>query len=160
KAGDYAVLEALHATSREITRWTWQTFWWVSDADNPQLPSGKSIADDRPKQLTGAARNYAMVPGYSMLLPDQPVTKGKDVGNPVYTYNPYLEAPMGSGVLGGEKAKNHFGVQTNCMSCHARACYQKNGDNLESELYIGDRYVDLQEDPNFVGRLTTDFLWS
>jgi hypothetical protein len=157
KTDDFAVLTAFHAASREITRWTWQTFWWLPDPDNPKLPSAKSIADDRPARLTGAARHYAMVPCYSMLLPDQPLSGGEDKGRPVYAYNPYLEAFFGPGHLHG--LKNRVGLQSNCMSCHAMACYTKDGPPLDSELYIGDQYVDLK-DPTFRGRLKTDFLWS
>src|SRR5262249_40248518 len=138
-------------------RWTWQTFWWLPDPDNPKLPSSKSIADDRPAQLTGVARHYAMAPCYSMVLPDQPITGGLDRGKPVYAYNPYLEAFMTPSHL--KSLMNNVGVQSNCMSCHAMACYAKYG-TVESEQYIGDQYVDLQQDPRFRGKLKTDFLWS
>jgi hypothetical protein len=158
KAGDYAVLVAMHATSREITRWTWQTYWWVPDANDPKPPSSKAIAADRPDGLRkGVAGNYAMVPGYSMVLPDQPLTGGKDVGKPVFAYNPYMEAAFGPGRLRGDK--NNFGVQTNCMSCHALASYSRDGTDLTILRYVGDRYVDLRG-KEFEGNLKTEFLWS
>jgi hypothetical protein len=55
-AGNYAILVAMHVTSREITRWTWQTYWWTPNPDAPPLPSSKAIASDRPAQLKGSPR--------------------------------------------------------------------------------------------------------
>src|SRR5580698_4217468 len=75
-AGDYAVLVAMHVAGREITRWTWQTFWWSPTPDNPQLPSSQATAALRAAQLTGAARNYAMALAYDMTMPGQPNTGG------------------------------------------------------------------------------------
>ena len=28
KAGDLALLVAMHVTTKELPNWTWQTFWW------------------------------------------------------------------------------------------------------------------------------------
>jgi hypothetical protein len=55
--GNYAILLGMHVTSREIPRWTWQTFWWSPNPDDPPLPSSVEIAADRPAQLNGAPRN-------------------------------------------------------------------------------------------------------
>jgi hypothetical protein len=168
QVGDFAVLVGMHVTSREITRWTWQTFWWQPDPDNPPLPSSKAIADDRPDQLKGAPKHYAAALAYSMVLPEQPITGGRNTGESVYGYNPYLEAGFDPTVLpasipgksGGNVVPNNVGVQTNCMSCHAMASYVQGGKTpLDGTLYTGDRYVDLQG-PLFRGHLKTDFLWS
>ncbi|HTU03440.1 MAG TPA: hypothetical protein VMG58_16540, partial [Candidatus Sulfotelmatobacter sp.] len=99
RAGDCAVLVAMHVAGREIARWTWQTFWWTPTPENPQLPSSQVIASLRPAQLTGAARNYAMALGYEMLTPGQPNVGGRNSGLAMYTYNPYLEARFGSANL-------------------------------------------------------------
>ena len=165
--GNYAILLGMHVTSREITRWTWQTFWWSPNPDDPPLPSSKPIAADRPKQLTGAARNYSMAVGYSMKNPPQPNTGGKNVGDSIYVYNPWLEAGFGPGSLPasrpgtfhGKPEPNNVGVQTNCMSCHGQASYSSTTPGLGSILYTGNQYIDLKG-PQFKGNLRTDFLWS
>lgn len=167
--GDPSVLLAMHVTSREITRWTWQTFWWTPDPANPPPPSSAAIAADRPAALTGgagAAKHYAMAIGYDMLVPATPATGGGDNGVPVFVYNPWLEARFGPGVLsdskawtfGGKTYDNKFGVQTNCMSCHEQANYT-NGPVPNPPNYTADRYIDLNG-PQFKGTLKVDFLWS
>lgn len=162
--GDYVVVAGMHVTSRETTRWTWQTFWWTADPDSPPLPSSSEIAGDRPDQLKGPPRHYGVVPGYSMVFPDQPNTGGANAGNSVYAFNPYLEAGFGPtalpasqpGTYNGRPVANNVGVQTNCMSCHAQACYPTPND---TSLYTGDQYIDLSG-PQFTGKLRIDFLWS
>ena len=57
----------MHVGTREITNWIWQTFWWDKNPNNPPAPSSKAIADSRPKELKGAARNYAMAAAYYMV---------------------------------------------------------------------------------------------
>jgi hypothetical protein len=167
KAGDYAVLVAMHVAGREIARWTWQTFWWTPTPDNPQLPSSPAIAALRPDQLAGAARNYAMSLAYDMTTPGQPNVGGQNAGAAIYAYNPYLEARFGPANLpdstpgedpNGQPAANNVGVNCNCMSCHLRANYNPN--NLATApRYSGARYTDL-DDPQFAGTLQVDLLWS
>ncbi len=158
--GDYAILVAMHVTSREITRWTWQTFWWTPNPDAPHFPSSPTIANERPVQLQGAARNYAHAPAYSMKNPPQPNTGGQNKGNSVYSYNPWLEAGFSqavlpdseSGTYDGRPVPNDVGIQSNCMSCHGHANYTL------SIGYTGDRYVDINL-PRY-SPLQVDFLWS
>ena len=169
-AGDYAVLVAMHVTSREITRWTWQTFWWTYDPQKPAAPSSPAIAADRPPQLMGAARNYAHCVAYEEVSPPQPASGGSNTGESVYCYNPYLEAPFSPAILSDSqpgmtkrngqsvKTANDVGVQTNCMSCHEQANYNPN-NVATAPNYTGDRYVDLTG-PAFQGVLKVDFLWS
>ena len=165
--GDFALLVAMHVTGREITRWTWQTFWWTPAPDEPRTPSSAAIASLRPSQLRGAARNYAMALAYTMLLPDQPQVRGENRGAAVYAYNPWIEARFSPADLpdslpgqdpNGQPATNNFGVQTNCMSCHAQANYNP-GRLATAPRFAGARYVDLA-DPAFAGTLQVDFLWS
>ncbi len=164
--GDYAVLQGMHVTTREITRWTWQTFWWTPNPDNPKFPSSSAIAKDRPAELKGPARNYAHAPAYNMVNPPQPNTGGKNVGNSVYAYNPWLETVFGpsalpdskAGTYDGRPVPNNVGMQSNCMSCHAQANYYPNGVS-NAPAYTGDRYVDL-DSSQFKGTLQVDFLWS
>ncbi len=166
-AGDYAVLVAMHVAGREISRWTWQTFWWTPTPDNPQTPSSQAIAALRPPQLQGAARNYAMALGYAMETPAQPNVGGQNAGSSVYTYNPYLEARFGPENLpdslpgndpNGQPAANNVGVACNCMSCHMRANYNP-GNLATAPKYAGARYTDM-DDPQFAGTLQVDLLWS
>jgi hypothetical protein len=166
-AGDYAILVAMHVAGREITRWTWQTFWWTPTPDDPQVPSSQAVAGLRPAQLTGAARNYAMSVAYDMTIPGQPNVGGQNAGSAIYAYNPYLEARFGPANLpnslagygpDGKPANNNVGVNCNCMSCHIRANY--NPALLGSApKYAGARYTSLN-DLQFTGTLQVDLLWS
>ncbi len=105
-AGDYAVLLAIHVTSREIKRWTWQTFWWSLNPDKPHEPSSERIASFRGgADLEGGANNYAMSVAYSMVSPAQPYYRSQ-VTDPtfastqsIYAYNPYLEAGFNQAVF-------------------------------------------------------------
>jgi hypothetical protein len=99
EVGDTLILVGMHTNTREILRWTWQTFWCVPDSDSPLSPSSKAIAHARPAQLQGAARHYAMASAFQMLVPAQPVNGGKDVGSLLAAYNPHLEAEFGTNVF-------------------------------------------------------------
>ena len=167
-AGDHAILVAMHIAGREIARWTWQTFWWTPTPDDPHAPSSSAIAGQRPAQLRGAASNYAMAFAYTMLTPDQPYVGGENVGAVVYAYNPWIESRFSPADLPDSKpgfdpserpADNNFGVQTNCMSCHAQATYTPREKRFIAPRFTGARYVDLI-DPQYVGTLQVDFLWS
>lgn len=165
-AGDYNILVGMHVAGREITRWTWQTFWWAPNADGPPLPSSPQIAALRPAQLTDAARHYAMALGYANKAPADPYVGEANNGDSVYAYNPYLEAGFGPtdlpdsipGMSGGSVVANNVGVQTNCMSCHGAANYNPNS-MVKAPAYSGSRHVGL-DDPRFRGTLQVDFLWS
>lgn len=164
--GDFAVLLAMHVAGKEITRWTWQTFWWTPTPDDPKFPSSTNIAALRPAQLTAPARNYAMSLAYSTQNPADPETGGNNNGESVYAYNPYLEAGFDPSILPdsipgkyqGKTVANNYGVQTNCMSCHEMANF--NPKNVPTAPdYTGARYVDLDA-AQFKGTLQVDFLWS
>ena len=166
-AGDFAILVAMHVSGREIARWTWQTFWWSPTPDEPRAPSSTAIAGLRPPQLQGPARHYAMALAYTMMSPDQPYVGGGNSAPAVYAYNPWLEAKLAPADLpdsvpgpgpDGAVVANNIGIQTNCMSCHARANYNPNRRPTAPRL-SGARYVDLGA-AEFVGTLQTDFLWS
>lgn len=166
KTGDYAVLVGMHVTSRELTRWTWQTFWWSKDPDNAQSPSSTAIVNSRPNQLQGAPRHYAMSIAYSMVLPVQPNNGGSSEGSAVYSYNPYLEAGFSSSTFGGaaiinagkpNEIQNTVGIQTNCMTCHSRAGYPTGSP------YMADQYFPLRDSVfrvNGKKNIAIDFLWS
>ncbi len=166
-AGDFAILVAMHVSSREVARWTWQTFWWTPTPADPHAPSSTAIAAARPDALRGPARNYAMAVAYSMLAPEQPYVGGENRAPAVYAYNPWVEARITTAELPdsrtgfdrtGAPAANNVGVQTNCMSCHAQANY--NPQRLATAPRLtGARYVDLGA-AEYVGTLQLDFLWS
>lgn len=166
KEGDIAILVAMHVTSKEITRWTWQTYWWAPNADNPPAPSSAAIAAMRPSQLQGAPRHYAMSQAYTFINPNQPLTGGNNIGTSIYAFNPYLEAGFDPGVLGnsaivitnGKKVVNNYGVLTNCMSCHANANYAP-ASVTTGPGYLGDTYIDMNS-PAYKGTLKLDFAWS
>ena len=160
-AGDYAILVAMHVTSREDKVWTWQTFWWSANADTPFAPSSGTIAANRPlNYLDESSRHYAMSVAYSMVTPPQPIMEGKNVGASVYGYNPYLEAGFGPDTFGISRPingtiNNTTGIQTNCMTCHNMAAYSK----TSQQPYASDFYMSLS-DPIFKGKLKTDFSWT
>ena len=170
-AGESVILAAMHVGTREMTEWTWQTFWWQPDADNPPAPSSKTIAEARPAQLRGAARHYAQCAAYQMVTPNQPVTGGSGT-EPWLCYSPYLEAPFTNQVTPahpqpdlpasapwtykGTTYNLNLGVQTNCMSCHLQAAYPQ---NPSAPQYTADQYIDLNS-PEFKGFLQMDFAWS
>lgn len=174
-AGDIAILVGMHVTSRETTRWTWQTFWWSANADQPYTPSSSTIAAARPSALDAASRHYAMAVAYQMVAPAQPVNGGQSVGSAVIAYNPHLEAGFDPSTFQvkatindhGQTITNDYGVQTNCMSCHGLAQYQAtppgyykvNGGANRETPYAADFYFGL-DDPMFNGKLKLDFAWS
>ena len=184
RAGDYAVLVGMHLTTKEIRRWTWQTFFWTPDPDNPPYPSSSRIAGQGKFISDSAVRHYATTIAYQMIDPVQPYTGGDIYGQPVYAFNPYLEAPFDFGpdqairlpglIQSPEKLiENKYGVETNCMSCHATAHYFKT-DTIDNDFYVANTYIDMAHgkvitsisDGNrdsievFLGKLKTDFLWS
>ena len=54
--GDIAILVGMHVTTRETTRWAWQTFWWSANPDQPYTPSSGAIAA---AASSGAGRTVA-----------------------------------------------------------------------------------------------------
>ena len=148
-AGDFAVLVAMHVTTREIKRWTWQSFWWSENPDAPYSPSSATTAALRmDKNLDSQSKHYAMTVAYNLVVPAQPYNDGSgENASSIYAYNPYLEASFGPTVppsqggptfandndtvrkyypidyqkVGG--FMNNWGMETNCMACHGQARY-------------------------------------
>lgn len=169
QVGDYAILVGMHVSTREILRWTWQSFYWTPNPEQPDYPSSSRIAALRPAALTGPARHYAVSAGYNMVWPAQPAAGGQSTGEPVYSFNPYLEAGFGAGVFRDTarinagtltEIKNVVGIRTNCMSCHIRATYTPSTSTAKGENpYAANAYVSM-DDKFFRGRLMTDFAYS
>jgi hypothetical protein len=127
KAGDVAVLVAMHMTTREDDNWTWQTFWWNYGQKHPYGPPPASI----PKPFN----NYAMCTAYSMTTnPPNSLT-----GQNLLCYNPYLETGL-NGVVG---------TQSNCMSCHNTAAYGNNLNNLPAPNPPNNILAYVQANPNY-----------
>ena len=125
RAGDYGVLVAMHVTTKEITDWTWQTFWWTPDWQ--QDPRAK----DQPASVQGVFKNYAMNTAYYMTVP--PANTQNQVA-----FNPYLEPDLGP-----------QGKLSNCMTCHRAAAwngtpYVFNGNLSPSDtLFNGTTKLDF-----------------
>lgn len=162
KAGDLALLVCMHVATKEISNWTWQTFFWTPDPANPPSPSDKVAASLRPKELVGAASHYAVSTAYAMVRPNQPIYNGTNTNvSAVIGYNPYLEAGLSGQPFNGPppgfpnnlNPNLKWGMLTNCMSCHALAAYPGNTS------YTGDQYISMN-DPIFLGTVQVDFLWS
>lgn len=156
-AGDLAILVAMHVTTKEISNWTWQTYFWTTDPANPAFPSSSWQASLGTKAgLSSAAAHYAVSTSYAMVWPNQPITNGTNIGvRPIIGYNPYLEpglpAPFGN--INNLNSTYQYGMQTNCMSCHVFAALNKNTP------YSADQYVDLN-DTIFNNAVMVDFAWS
>lgn len=132
KEGDFAVLVAMHMSTREDSNWTWQTFWWNYKQPFPYGAPPASI----PKPFN----NYAMCTAYSMTTNPPNSLDGKNL----LCYNPYLETGL-PGVVG---------TQSNCMSCHNTAGYGNNPNNLP-----GASGTTVQVNPNYPSFLhMSDFI--
>lgn len=153
--GDLVLLVAMHVTSKEISNWTWQSFFWTPNADSPLAPSSKFAASLRPKQLYGAASHYAVTTAYAMVWPNQPISGGTNTGvTPIIAFNPYLEASLSKFNNTNVLNQNYqYGVQSNCMTCHALAT------ESGSLGYSADQYIDMK-DKQFINEVQLDFAWS
>lgn len=145
QAGDHAVLAAMHASTKEIVNWTWQTFWWQPGQDPPDdFPGSKKGMTDKVK---GLWRNYAMCTAYNQ-------TQGATSEKMVVCMNPYLETSSGI----------PDGMQSNCMSCHGTATVGSKfqSGQIETLSYPPDykRPIDFNNDPRFKDYTRTDFSWA
>jgi hypothetical protein len=140
EAGDYAVLIAMHVTTREINSWAWSTYWWHDKPDSGHL------ADDRPDSVKGVWAHFLMNTAFSM---DTPGAKDK---GPHIVYNPYIEGKFVNGVV------------SNCMACHNRSAsppLATTPANLCGALPITrGSHNFLPTSPDRNGRLKLEFLWS
>lgn len=165
--GDFMVLQAMHVTTREVTRWTWQSFFWQPDAANPFFPASAFGASHRPVQLSPQAAHYGAVQAYFMVRPPQPAYNGTSTGGCQIAYNPYLEASLskftkpGIVINGSDTTFNQVGMRSNCMSCHYGATYQLDfdPDAMSQRNYTGDTYIALN-DTMFDGLMRLEFAWS
>jgi len=140
QAGDYAVLVAMHFTTRENDNWTWQTFWWNF---NQPFPYGAP-----PSNIPAPFNHYAMCTAYSMTVNPPNDPKGTNT----LCYNPYLEPAVPDG------------IHSNCMSCHSTASYGNNPNNpfyppsYQPTAYIANT-VPADVTTYFGCQTTTDTSW-
>jgi len=150
KAGNYALLTGMHVTGKEISNWTWQTFWWSPNHHDP------NFGNDRPRSLRKPWNNYDMLAAYYMVAPPNIHTGGTAVsGQPLVVYNPYLETNLTGTVPNGrgDSTTTWFGVFSNCMSCHRMAAWPNND-------YVPGGFIGAGDPKFFQNNLKTDFLWS
>jgi hypothetical protein len=144
-AGDYQILVAMHITTKEITNWTWATFYWENGQD-PANASPGSLSDmPDANHIKGPYRNYAMC------VSDAAVTPSTDPnGKPIVCFNPYLETAQADG------------IDSNCMSCHARARMpiSSAAPNFYPSTYLPNGWFDLSDQSIFGGLTKTDFVWA
>ncbi len=137
--GDYAVLVAMHMTTRENSNWTWQTFWWNYGQPFPYGPP--------PAAVKAPFNNYAMCNAYSMTIKNDPSQPN------ILCYNPYLETSPGI----------PDGIHSDCMSCHHVAGFGINANANYPASYSPSSYIDVDfngDNTNYFNcQTTTDFSW-
>jgi hypothetical protein len=159
RPGNIGLLMAMHTTGKEIPNWTWQSFWWGQNPNDPQFGA------DRPKTIPPPWNHYNMTVAYAMLTPS---------GGSNIAYNPYLESSL-AGTIPNEGKQppsmiSWTGVTTNCMACHRRASvgYTAGGQPVgalygpDMQVNAGDSVIFIVPGPDStkVPLLKTDFLWS
>jgi hypothetical protein len=147
KAGDYALLVAMHVSTREIDNWTWQSFWWQPSSNLTNLPADPPTAMAPPASVAAPWNMYAGCTAYYMVNPP-----GSPTGQQRLCYNPYLETDL-TGLKGKDKTGSGTGVQTNCMTCHRAAAWPTNQYAIDFQLDPGDPVW-------FTGLTKLDFAWS
>src|ERR1051325_2618022 len=140
--GDWAVLVAMHVTTKEIVNWTWQTFFWMAGTNPPNDWPG-SLAGQT-NRVKGQWRNYAMCTAYSMVVP-----ANDPHGKPVVCFNPFLETSQVDG------------LHSNCMSCHGVARWPGgNNGHAYPQTYQPNGFIDFASAVWFGGQTRTDFAWA
>jgi hypothetical protein len=139
-AGDYAILVAMHVSSREIDNWTWQTFWW--SYSKPTIPTSVTARVKPPFD------HYQVAVGYSFLTaPNNPNSLT------LTCYNPYLEAGFSNTTFA---KPGQLGIESSCMSCHRAAAWPIPPTGRK---YVANGFIDPGDPFFFTGNTKTDFLW-
>jgi len=140
----YWILLGLHIMTKEVSGWTWSTFWW-----HPRPDVGRYAAERPDEQVIskGCWRNYLMDTTLSTDTPYEPNPcnwwEGAGCGKKVM-FNPYLEAGKKDGII------------SNCVGCHQKALFKPQGF---ADQGVTRGKIPL-EDSYFSGAVTTDYLWS
>jgi len=149
QAGDYALLVAMHVSTRETTNWTWQSFWWAPDASKPApLPPD---AQTPPERIRAPFNHFDMCTANFVNTPvDQPS------GAPWVCFNPYLETDLRGLVTPDRTVTTEVGMHSNCQSCHRAARLKLQGKSD----YAVSGHVDKNDPAWFNNSTITEFLWS
>jgi hypothetical protein len=151
RAGDLAILVAMHVSTREITNWTWQTFWWTPTPSSPAAWPPNAQAP--PRDLTGPWAQFNMCSAYYMTTPG---TAAAGAGEDLVCFNPYLETDL-TGLFSSDGASStEVGRSSNCMSCHRGASFRAS----EPPTYIASGEVAADDPRWFTNGVQTEFLWS
>jgi hypothetical protein len=151
--GNRVLLVAMHVSTKETSDWTWQTFYWTPTPATPGAPSSNLAAGLLPATVKGAARNYAVNAAYVMTTPNNSPTNAGSM----FGYNPYLEGGFGPATFNIPNTFNpsfQYGMQTNCMSCHALAVPST------ATGYTTDQFINPDDPQFFKNQVTLDFSWS
>jgi hypothetical protein len=149
-AGDYAILVAMHVSTRETTNWTWQTFWWAPDAKKPApLPPD---AQTPPRRIPAPFNHFDMCTADVVTTP---VDQRAD-NTPWICFNPYLETDLKGLITPDRTVTDEVGIHSNCQSCHRAAKFLPAGKSQ----YAVHGYVDKNDPAWFKNSVITEFLWS
>ncbi len=151
REGNIALLVAMHVTTKEITNWTWQSFYWTPRTDDPL------VGADRPRSIRAPWSHYNQVTAYFMTPKNDPK------GQPWVAFNPYLETDLaGTAKMPGGVQVAWTGVDSNCMSCHRMAAWKPkpDGSGHLTPGYVPNGFVDPASPFFFEGYTKLDFLWS
>jgi hypothetical protein len=154
EAGNRVLLVAMHVGTKEISNWTWQSFYWTPLPSTPGGPSSDLAASLMPSTVQGAARHYAANASYVMTTPDN--SRELSAGS-MFGYNPYLEGGFGPTTFNYPNPYRpafKYGMQCNCMSCHALAVPSPNG------VYVSDQPINVPEPVYCKNQVRMDFVWS
>lgn len=153
RAGNRVLLVAMHVGTKEISNWTWQTFYWAPTPSNPGGPSSGLAAGLLPNTVQGAARHYAANTSYVMTTPNN---SPSPAAGSMFGYNPYLEGGFGPSTFNVPNLYQpafKYGMQCNCMSCHSLAVPLNGG-------YTTDQYIDVDAPIVCKNQVRLDFAWS
>ena len=154
RAGNRVLLVAMHVGTKEISNWTWQSFFWTPTPSNPGAPSSSLAANLLPNTVKGAGRHYAANAAYVMTTPNN--SPSPNAGS-MFGYNPYLEGGFGPStfnVPNNYQPTFKYGMQSNCMSCHSLAVPLPVGG------YTTDQCINLSAPVGTQGQVRLDFVWS
>jgi hypothetical protein len=150
QAGDFAIFVAMHCATREITNWTWQTFWY--EPDPASLPSQPPMAQAAPTSISTPWNSYVSCTAYYMVTPPNDPKGAQHL-----CYNPYLETALSGLDNKDQSSTSGVGVQTNCMTCHRAAVWNPTNDNPP---YAIDFFLDPANPTWFANVTKTEFSWA
>ena len=148
--GDYAILVAMHVTTREAPEWTWQTFWWTPE----ESPVPASIQS----KIKPPFNHFQTAVAYSYTQDGV----NSPTSLPTLCYNPYLETNFDNSTF---VYPNQIGTQSNCISCHRAAVWptippaSAGSGAIPNPSYVSFGVIDPGDPYLFGGQTKTDFLW-